>query len=130
MSDDLIDIRAEQALEATRFREAELERDERDAVQRGDAAAAVELRSQRMLLEEARLMLEQRQAVAWRRREQLPAPAKADRGPGPMTTALEVARKRQELEDDGKPSGERSIATALGVSRDAVRYALGKDRRH
>lgn len=50
-------------------------------------------------------------------------------GPRPMTTAEEVELARQELEDRGMPSGERSIAKLLGVSRDAVRYALGKDRR-
>jgi hypothetical protein len=49
-------------------------------------------------------------------------------GPSPMTTEEEVERMRAELVAAGKPSGERSIAAALGVSRDAVRYAEGKDR--
>jgi hypothetical protein len=51
------------------------------------------------------------------------------RGPRPMTTRAKVEAKRAELEADGEPAGERSIAKALGVSRDAVRFALGKDRR-
>lgn len=48
--------------------------------------------------------------------------------PRQMTTREEVEAARRGLEKDGKPSGERSIAAALGISRDAVRYALGKDR--
>lgn len=50
-------------------------------------------------------------------------------GPEPITTKAEVDRARKELNDEGRPSGERSIAGRLGVSRDAVRYASGKDRR-
>lgn len=50
-------------------------------------------------------------------------------GPPPMTTADEVERIRRRLVEDERPAGERSIAKEIGVSRDAVRYALGKDRR-
>lgn len=50
-------------------------------------------------------------------------------GPAPITSLEEVEKTRAQLKKDGRPSGERSIASALGVSRDAVRYALGKDRR-
>ena len=51
-------------------------------------------------------------------------------GPRPATTREEVDAKRAELTSDlGRPPGERMIADALGVTRDAVRYALGKDRR-
>jgi hypothetical protein len=50
-------------------------------------------------------------------------------GPRPMVSREEVERTRRELLDDRWPAGERSIAKVLGVSRDAVRYALGKDRR-
>ena len=50
-------------------------------------------------------------------------------GPDPMTTLAEVEATRQILAAAGQPSGERSIATRLGVSRDAMRYVQGKDRR-
>lgn len=50
-------------------------------------------------------------------------------GPQPMTTIPEVERARRDLQAEGVWAGERSIARKLGVSRDAVRYALGKDRR-
>jgi hypothetical protein len=50
-------------------------------------------------------------------------------GPRPMTTREQIERTRQELASRDRPAGERSIADELGVSRDAVRYALGKDRR-
>jgi hypothetical protein len=50
-------------------------------------------------------------------------------GPRPMTNPAEIHAKRAELLAAEQPHGERSIAKALGVSRDAVRYALGKDRR-
>ena len=50
-------------------------------------------------------------------------------GPDPMTTLAEVEATREILSGAGQPSGERSIAKWLGVSRDAVRYAQGKDRR-
>ena len=46
-----------------------------------------------------------------------------------MTTLAEVEATREMLAAAGQPSGERSIAKWLGVSRDAVRYAQGKDRR-
>ncbi len=57
-----------------------------------------------------------------------------------MTTqdAVAAARKALEAQEaksaaaDGRamrPIGERQIADKLGVSRGAVRYALGKDRR-
>jgi hypothetical protein len=49
-------------------------------------------------------------------------------GPPPITTPQAVEQTRRELESQGQSTGERSIAHELGVSRDAVRYALGKDR--
>jgi hypothetical protein len=57
------------------------------------------------------------------------ARAPGSRGPRPMTTREAVDAMRRQLVDDSEPSGERPIAKRLGVSRDAVRYALGKDRR-
>ncbi|MBF6604203.1 MAG: hypothetical protein IVW53_01285 [Chloroflexi bacterium] len=60
---------------------------------------------------------------------QRPSSGEGKPGPQPMVTAGDVARTRQELASWGRPAGERSIADELGVSRDAVRYALGKDRR-
>lgn len=63
-------------------------------------------------------------AEASSKRSTDPAPTS---GPRPMVAAEEVEAMRQKLEADDMPSGERSIAKALGVSRDAVRYALGKD---
>jgi hypothetical protein len=51
------------------------------------------------------------------------------RGPRPMVEREAVERTRRELVTNGEPSGERMIAKRLGVSRDAVRYALGKDRK-
>ena len=56
--------------------------------------------------------------------------AARNRGPRPMTTRAEVEAKRSELDAANRWSGERSIGLELGVSRDAVRYALGKDRRN
>ncbi len=50
-------------------------------------------------------------------------------GPSPLAKPDEVERVRRELEAAGESAGERSIAKKLGVSRDAVRYTLGKDRR-
>lgn len=50
-------------------------------------------------------------------------------GPRGIVSKAEVEAKRVELVANDEPAGERSIARALGVSRDAVRYALGKDRR-
>jgi hypothetical protein len=47
-------------------------------------------------------------------------------GPSPMLTREQVERTGQDLASRGLPDGERSIARQLGVSRDAVRYALGK----
>ena len=44
-------------------------------------------------------------------------------------TEAEVESARATLHKLGLPSGERAIAKHLGGSRDAVRYALGKDRR-
>ena len=49
-------------------------------------------------------------------------------GPSPMLTREKVERMGQDLASRGLPAGERSIARELGVSRDAVRYALGKDQ--
>jgi hypothetical protein len=49
-------------------------------------------------------------------------------GPSPMLTRERVERMGQDLASRGLPDGERSIARELGASRDAVRYALGKDR--
>jgi hypothetical protein len=49
-------------------------------------------------------------------------------GPPPITTPQAVEQTRRELESRGQSTGERSIALEFGVSRDAVRYALGKDR--
>jgi hypothetical protein len=48
-------------------------------------------------------------------------------GPRPIIDRADVERARSELA--GEWHGERSVAGRLGVSRDAVRYALGKDRR-
>jgi hypothetical protein len=56
-------------------------------------------------------------------------PERTRPGPPGSTTRAAVEAMRQRLEADDKPSGERAIADALGVSRGAVRYALGKDRR-
>jgi hypothetical protein len=50
-------------------------------------------------------------------------------GPSPMLTREQVERTGQDLASRCQPAGERSIAHELGVSRDAVRYALGKDPR-
>jgi hypothetical protein len=50
-------------------------------------------------------------------------------GPSPMLTREQVEHAGQDLASRGLPAGERSIALELGVSRDAVRYALGKDQR-
>ena len=49
-------------------------------------------------------------------------------GPPPLLTKAQVDKKRAELAADGLPCGERSLAAALGASRDAVRSALGKER--
>jgi hypothetical protein len=58
-----------------------------------------------------------------------PTTAAPGKRPGPKPLSREVVvASRQKLEVAGKPSGERSIAADLGSSRDAVRYALGKDR--
>lgn len=48
------------------------------------------------------------------------------RDPRQMVTRALVEATRSQLADDGRPSGEREIALELGVSRDAVRFALGK----
>lgn len=70
------------------------------------------------------------------------APASRQRsrhGPAPMTTPEAVAGARADLEAQEAASaavegraarsvGERKIAAKLGVSKGAVRYALGKDR--
>ncbi len=56
-------------------------------------------------------------------------PTRQRPGPDPMTSLAEVEATREMLAAAGQPSGERSIAKWLGVSRDAVRYAQGKDRR-
>lgn len=62
--------------------------------------------------------------AAWRARQgAAPRP-----GPRPLVERADVLAARAELEAAGLPAGERSIAARLGVSRDAVRYALGKDR--
>jgi len=50
-------------------------------------------------------------------------------GPRPLVSRSEVEAARAELVERGLPAGERKLAERLGVSRDAVRYALGKDRR-
>jgi hypothetical protein len=60
---------------------------------------------------------------------QMPNDPQPTHGPKPATTREEVDRTRRLLADRGKPTGERAIGAYLGVSRDAVRYALGKDRR-
>jgi hypothetical protein len=46
-----------------------------------------------------------------------------------MATGDQVEAMRELLAASRRPSGERSIARELGISRDAVRYALGKDRK-
>jgi hypothetical protein len=89
----------------------------REAVAARDAAAAKAER--------------ERDGAAARRIVGVPTEAAAAPGPGPkpMVARGTVETTRRDLETEGEPSGERSIATRLGVSRDAVRYALGKDRR-
>lgn len=77
----------------------------------------------------------ERNRAAARREDAAPAPeppaaGASARGPRPMTTPEEIVQAKRRLEAAEKPSGERPIAKELGVSRDAVRYALGKDRRH
>lgn len=67
--------------------------------------------------------------AAIRRVLQRPEPRPNRPGPKPSTTAEAVEAERRRLEQDGAPAGERSIAEKLGVSKGAVRYALGKDRR-
>lgn len=62
--------------------------------------------------------------TAWRARQG----AEPRPGPRPLVERADVLAARAELEAAGLPAGERSIAARLGVSRDAVRYALGKDR--
>lgn len=74
-------------------------------------------------LEDWRLVLGEIEAMA---KTWIPG---ASHGPSPMVTASEVDRARETLIAQGRHSGERSIARLLGVSRDAVRYAEGKDRR-
>ncbi len=49
-------------------------------------------------------------------------------GPSQATSLPKVEAARERLAAQGRRCGERSIATELGVSRGAVRYALGKDR--
>src|SRR5215208_7125808 len=66
---------------------------------------------------------------ALRREINRPAPRTTQPGPKPSTTPTAVDAARRRLEQDGQPSGERPIAADLGVSRGAVRHALGKDRR-
>jgi hypothetical protein len=58
-----------------------------------------------------------------------PTSARTRSGPKPSTTKPAVEAARARLIQAGEPSGERAIAAHLGVSRGAVRYALGKDRR-
>lgn len=128
MTDDMLGFRAKQALQAAQQKLEELKGDEEVAIAQGDAETAVQRRGERVLLEERAIDLAQRVTRHERLVAMLPNPKPA-RGPQPMVTALEIARKRQELLGAGKPFGERSIAKALGVSRDSVRYALGKDRR-
>lgn len=110
----------------------ELARAEAEAVAAGDAAAAADRRHERVLLEEAIIMLRQRRDARDHRLQvlaKLTERPRAIKGPKPMTTDREIATARQKLMDAGRDYGERSIARELGVSRDAVRYALGKDRR-
>jgi hypothetical protein len=76
------------------------------------------------------LTYEAARAIARRRlRAKAAAELPPGSGPQPLTSAAEIEATRQRLEAEGKPHGERSIARELSVSRDAVRYALGKDRR-
>jgi hypothetical protein len=111
---------------------ADLEHEEAAAVASGDAAGAADRRHERVLLEEAIVMLQQRRDSRDHRLHvlaKLTERTPTTRGPKQMVTAREIADARQKLMDAGQDYGERSIAAKLGVSRDAVRYALGKDRR-
>lgn len=102
-----------------------------EAKERAEAeAAGTTVAAMRQAKAERRARTREREAVAdlSRARDHV---ERGRRGPRPMTTAEEVERVRAELEaSPGESPGERSIAKRLGVSRDAVRYALGKDRRH
>ena len=108
---------------------ARLERAERAAIAAGDAETAVQRRGERVLMEQQVIELRALKARFERTVARLPGPTPSKHGPKQMVTALEIARKRQELVEQDLPHGERPIAKALGVSRDAVRYALGKDKR-
>ena len=67
-------------------------------------------------------------------RAQLPVEPSVLRGPAPRRdrrpalTRAAIEETRDALRAEGKPSGERSIALRLGVTRDVVRWTLGKDR--
>jgi hypothetical protein len=124
------DARARVALDATRAKLADLEAEERAARETADWATAQQRSAERTLLTEAMADLEERMAANQRVRAEAaklnrPRPA---HGPAPMVSAELVLTTQARLMADGKPYGERAVAKALGVSRSAVRYALGKDR--
>jgi hypothetical protein len=80
---------------------------------------------------DAALVAELEREVLVRERAALIAARKGRKRPGPPpASALPMVEEaRRALASEGRPSGERSIAQRLGVSRGAVRHAQGKDRR-
>ncbi|HYK96140.1 MAG TPA: hypothetical protein VE011_09785 [Candidatus Dormibacteraeota bacterium] len=67
--------------------------------------------------------------AALRRQAHHPEPRPTRPGAPAATNSEAVAAARQRLVEAGQPSSEQAIATQLGVSRGAVRWAEGKDRR-
>jgi hypothetical protein len=129
MTDEL-DTHAGPALELARAMLADLEAEERAAREAADWSTADQRRGERERLAEAVELLEDRMN---RHRRVRAEAAKLNRprpghGPAPMVSAELVLATQARLMADGKPYGERAVAKALGVSRSAVRYALGKDR--
>jgi hypothetical protein len=130
MTDDELDANAGPALELARAMLADLEAEERAAREAADWSTADQRRGERERLAEAVELLEDRMN---RRRRVRAEAAKLNRprpahGPAPMVSAELVLTTQARLMADGKPYSERAVAKALGVSRSAVRYALGKDR--
>lgn len=69
------------------------------------------------------------EVIALRREAGRPEPRPTGGGRLPATSLEDVEQAQRDLVAAGEPSGERAIAARLGVSRGAVRHALGKDRR-